>query len=252
MSDSVEVVTCICKKSNAFFELTNDHHTCLLFFFFHTFISSSNPRWRLFNQQGGGNFFNVYKRQGLLDIYLFQECDDVNHVKNRLGFRNMQTKQLGSGLAIAWNGSRFRKLNDGLQWVGHDTTIQSWSPHRYVAWVRLQDRSSGKIILAVNHHGPLNINSGGKFGPQDVANRIDGVINRAKGSKDLVILGGDMNADAASQTTKSLGRKGYRRRGGDWVDHIFTKFGFTSASRTTIIHDTGSDHRGVKTRFSSF
>jgi hypothetical protein len=208
--------------------------------------------WNLFNQRGGGNFFNVYKRQGLLDIYLFQECDDVNRIKNGLGFSNMQTKQLGSGLAIAWNGSRFTKLNDGLELVGHDNGNHPWSPLRYLAWVRLRDRSNGKIIFVANHHGPLAINTGGKFGPQDVANKIDGVINRAKGSGDIVILGGDMNADASSQTVRSLAGKGYRKRGGDWVDHIFTKSGFTSSSETTIIHGTGSDHRGVKTRFASF
>lgn len=208
--------------------------------------------WNLFNQHHGGNFFNVYKSQGLLDIYLFQECDDVNRVKNGLGFSNMQTKQLGSGLAIAWNGSRFTKLNHGIELVGHDMITRTWSPDRYLAWVRLRDRSSGKIILVANHHGPLDINTGGKFGPQDVANKIDGVINRAKGSGDLVILGGDMNADAGSQTTRSLTGKGYKRHGGDWVDHIFTQSGFTSSTQTTIIHGSGSDHRGVKTRFASF
>ena len=210
-------------------------------------------RWNLFNIRNGGNVFNVYKSLGLQDVYLFQECDDVNRVKNGLGFGNMQTKQFGHGLAIAWNAGRFTKLSDGMVWVGRDKEVNpNWSPDRFVTWVRLQERSTRKTILVANHHGPLHIDTGGLHGPEDVASRIDRAISNGRRNGEVVILAGDMNVHANGRTLQSLARRGYTRRAGDWVDHIFTKSGLGSTPQVQIIRDTGSDHRGVKARWSSF
>lgn len=187
-----------------------------------------------------------------MDIYLFQECDDVNRVKNGLGFGSMATHTHGDGLAIAWNNGRFRMVGQGKTEVGMDKPGFAWKPNRYVAWVRLQDRSTGRVFFVANHHGPLHINTGGRTGSTQVASNINNVINRNKRNGDIVILAGDINADRGSETVRSLQSRGYRYRAGDWVDHIFTKDGLSSSSQTDIIHGTGSDHRGVKVRFSSF
>jgi hypothetical protein len=212
----------------------------------------SNRRHVEFDQRGGRNFFKEFKSQGLLDIYMFQECRDVNRIKNGLGFGSMQVKQFSHDLAIAWNGSRFRKLNDGMAWVGADQVTQSWNPNRYVAWVRLQDRSTSKVILAVSHHGPLSIDTGGKFGMNSVASKIDGAINNARRSGDVVVLAGDFNVHAGRRTLQVLQGRGYKKHASEWVDHILTKSGLTSTPQTTIIRGGGSDHRGIKTRWSSF
>ncbi len=138
-------------------------------------------RWNLFGEQGGGNVFNVYKSLGLQDIYLFQECRDFNHFKNGLGFgSSMGTKQFGSEHAIAWNGNRFRKLDDGYHWVGRDQIVQGWDPNRFLSYVRLQHKATGKTFFVANHHGPLNIDTGGLFGPDSVASKINDTINRFK------------------------------------------------------------------------
>lgn len=215
-------------------------------------VVTQNLQWHiLFNQHGGRSFFDAYKRQGLLDIYLFQECEDVNRVKSGLGFSSMSVKQFNNGLAISWDGSRFRKISDGSKWVGRDRDIMSWDPNRYVVWVRLQERSTGKIILAACHHGPLAIDTGGNTGPESVATQIHNALNGAKGSRDVVLLGGDFNAHPNSRTMRSIQAKGYRTHATHWVDHILTKSGLSSSPQKETIQ-AGSDHLGVKTRWSSF
>ena len=66
-----------------------------------------------------------------------------------------------------------------------------------------------------------------------------------------MILGGDFNADAGSRTIAILKSAGkFEVHASDWVDHIMTLQPDTvldSSPETTILHNTGSDHRGIKT-----
>jgi len=205
--------------------------------------------WYLFNQHNGGNFYNVFRGYGPYDIFLFQECDDVSRVKNGLGYRNMQTFQSSHGLAVAWNGDRFIIRSQGYERVGEDKP-GLWG-ERGVAYVRLEEKSTGKKIIAVSHHGPLPIDTGGQSGGRSVANSIVAVINGKKASGDVVILGGDFNANSGSETIRTIESLGYKRHANDWVDFIFTASGLSSSPQVTIIRGTGSDHRGIKTTWSS-
>lgn len=163
----------------------------------------------------------------------------------------MGVKQFGNAHAIAWNESRFRKLDDGIFWVARDQTVSNFSPERFLSYVRLQDRATGKTIFAANHHGPLNIDTGGLHGPDSVASNINNGINGRKRSGDIVILGGDFNAGSGFRTMTALRGKGYRMVASEWVDHILTN-NLNSSSSPSTIDGTGSDHKGVKVRWTSF
>ena len=40
-------------------------------------------------------------------------------------------------------------------------SLTSFEAERFVGWVRLQERSTRKVFFVANHHGPLDINTGG-------------------------------------------------------------------------------------------
>ena len=213
-------------------------------------VVTQNLFWgRLFDQLGGGDFFRVFKSKGPSDIFLFQECKNVNHIRNGLGFPGMETIQGSFELAIMYNGNRFRLLNKGLDVVGEDRADEYWG-RRSVLWARLQDKSSGQVCLVASHHGPLPINTGGKDGPSATASRIAEVLDTRRQNGDKVIIGGDFNADVGSETIRVLKQKGYMFHGSDWVDQILTR-GMGASSSTEIIRGSGSDHRGVKNVWSN-
>ena len=107
-----------------------------------------------------------------MDIYLFQECPDVRRVRNGLGFSGMADHQFGHGLAVAWNNNRFTMIGQGMQLVAMDRPGFSFEAERFVGWVRLQERSTRKVFFVANHHGPLDINTGGRTGSETVASNI--------------------------------------------------------------------------------
>jgi len=117
----------------------------------------------------------------------------------------------------------------------------------------LEEISTGKKVVAASHHGPLNVDTGGTTGGSAVANAIASAINKVRHSGDRVVVGGDFNADPGFTTIKVLESLGYKRHAHDWVDYIFTTgtSGLSSIPETKIIRDTGSDHRGIKTTWSS-
>jgi len=208
--------------------------------------------WNLFGQRGGGNFFNVFPSFGPYDIFLFQECDSVEHIRNGLGYPNMQAYQGGHGVAIMWDSSRFHELDRGWDNVGEDRSEQYYG-FRGVTWVRLHDNISGKNIFAASHHGPLPINTGGATGGPAVANSITDLINEHKADSDAVILGGDLNAEVASETVLALKSNGLKLHASDWVDHILTSgLSLDHNPEITVLYNTGSDHRGIKATWSSF
>merc|ERR1712107_920793 len=75
---------------------------------------------------------------------------------------------------------------------------------RSVQWARLRHRQSNKLLLFVNHRGPLRVNSGGRKGGPQTANKILTAIHDNVEPGDGVILLGDFNAQAGSQTVRAL------------------------------------------------
>lgn len=205
--------------------------------------------WNLFNIRGGENFFSEFKKYGPYDIFLFQECENVDHIRDGLGYtsQEMGTIQDRFALAIMYNSSRFVELNRGFEVVGEDRHDRYYG-ERGIAWARLNDREvTGETFFVVTHHGPLPTDTGGKFGSQDVADRIALAINAHKESGDQVILAGDFNSRAQSQTMGYLEDDGYTLQGSDNVDHILSRGESLDNYKSTIIYGTGSDHQGVET-----
>jgi hypothetical protein len=209
--------------------------------------------WNLFNQQGGGNFFNVFSQYKPFDIMLFQECDDIKRIVDGLGLSPRFQYYKGShAVNIAWDGSRFQNLGQGFEYVGEDKP-GLWGK-RGVTWVKLLDRSTSRNVLALSHHGPLPTNTGGIYGGKDVATKLLKVIADQSQPTDVVILGGDFNADAGSETLRTIKAAGFQLIGSDWVDHVLIRAAgatdiLNNEKKTTIIWGTGSDHQGVKVRF---
>jgi hypothetical protein len=203
--------------------------------------------WNLFGQRDGGEFFKVFKTYGPFDIFLFQECDDVARIRDGLGYESMEIIQGHFALALMYDSNRFQLLGNGFNVAGENRYDQYYG-ERGVVWARLEEAATGKIFFVASHHGPLPINTGGKFGGEDVANRLLNLVNTHKGDIDEVILGGDFNADVNSKTTNVLMMK-LQLQESDWVDHLFTSVNSFDTTQTTIIDGTGSDHRGLKTVF---
>jgi len=204
--------------------------------------------WNLFGNMGGGNFFPVFRSHGPYDIFLFQECDDVSRIRDGLGYEGMSIIQGNFALAIM-HSSRFTEIDHGTEVVGEDHRNQYYG-ERGLLWARLKDSLTGKVIFVATHHGPLPIDSGGRFGGTDVANRIVQAVYMRKGSSDEVIVGGDFNAGVSSETIEQLLEEGFQLHASDWVDHMITIGQSLDNSETDIIHGTGSDHRGIKTTWS--
>merc|ERR1719273_1340465 len=206
--------------------------------------------WNLFGQRGGENFFSVFKGYSPYDLFFFQECDSVDHIKNGLGY-DMTTYGGAHAVAMAWSNSRFTLVSKGWEDVAEDRSDQYYGT-RCIVWARLRDTVTGQVVFAASHHGPLPVDTGGATGGSTVAQRINEVISYNKGSGDTVILGGDFNAHDWFSTVTTLQSYGYNKRASDWVDHIFTKGSALDASpQVAILQGTGSDHDGVKLTWSN-
>ena len=222
--------------------------------------------WNLFKQHHGGKFYNHFKKYGPFDLLLFQECDDVDQIKNGLGY-DMSTYGPCHGVAMAWSNSRFKEISKGYKDVGEDRWDGPHYGKRCVVWARLRDTETNKVVFAASHHGPLGVDTGGLDGGYKVAQNINEVITKNMQSGDTVVLGGDFNAHSWGSTVKALRYNfGYNLRassriitkgGSNWMqlDHVFTKNGQGLDAKPeikTISHwDTGSDHDGLKLTWSN-
>lgn len=215
-----------------------------------TIVTQNLYWWNLFGQRHGGNFFQVFGGYGPFDIMFFQECDHVNQITSGLGLSStFTTYGPAKAVALAWRHERFHVLEKGWRNVGEDSRSQYYGK-RAVVWARLQDKrpeSHGRTLWIGSHHGPLPVNTGGQDGGQTVADNIMKLISDTRRDGEAVILAGDFNADSNSSTIKALRAAGLNDRADDWVDHVFTLE--LGDATTTIVRDTGSDHRGIKMSF---
>lgn len=222
-----------------------------------TVVTQNLSWWKLFDQENGGNFFQVFSGYGPFDIMAFQECDDVNRVVSGLGLSSYFTAyEAPHALALAWNTAKFQELEKGYRDVGEDGKSQYYGK-RGVAWVRLRNNNDGKTLLAMNHNGPLPVNTGGQGGGQAVADNIMKLISDVQQYEEPVVLMGDFNADSDSSTIKALRARDELTDETDaWLAdqgmkdstvHIFSEGG--GGWGITIVRDTGSLHNGIKMSF---
>jgi len=214
-----------------------------------TIVTHNLYWWNLFGQRHGANFFNIFGGYGPYDIMFFQECDDVNYINSGLGLSGQFTAGVSQrAVSLAWRTSRFSMLEQGFRDVAEDNPNQYYGK-RGVSWARLRDNTTGATLWVGSHHGPLSVNTGGKDGPEGTAANIMQLIADTKQSGDKVILAGDFNSDNNSAEIKAIKDTGILdHRAYEWMDQVFTQ-GLGDAT-TTIIRDTGSDHRGIKLVFN--
>lgn len=204
--------------------------------------------WNLMNQRGGGSFFDVFPGFGPFDVMMFQECDNVWQVRDRLGLSETHDVYSGAhAVALAWDRRRFSRIAEGANTVGEDKP-GLWGD-RVVSWVMLKESNTQKTYWVGSHHGPLPINTGGSTGSEQVARNIAEVIESSQA--DFVILGGDFNADKNSITVRTLvDLTGMTLHESDWVDHVVSR-GLMGVPETKILRGTGSDHNGIKVTWTS-
>jgi len=171
--------------------------------------------WRLYGEWGGadGSAGKLIRAHGPYDFMGFQECGDVNRVLNDAGMLNSYSSYSGrNAVAVAWKESDWQNVSVGSVDVAEDGRHQYYG-YREVVYVRLQHRTTGKMVFFINHHGPTPIQTAGGFcGPEATAYQILKVIAERAFVGDSVVLVGDFNARApqpeydtvANTTTLSL------------------------------------------------
>lgn len=119
---------------------------------------------------------------------------------------------------------------------------------RGVQWIRLEHNTTGRKLLFMNHHGPLEINSGGSCGGPSMANNILRVMQNQSQPGDAVILVGDFNANSASLTIQALWSRRVLLQSGTsfgGVDNIFGNMDSNSVISRKNLGSGGSDHDAI-------
>lgn len=203
--------------------------------------------WNLFGQRGGngGSAGKLIQANGPFDIMGFQECDDVYRVLRDAGMEHTHTPITADhATAMAYKRDTWEELASGKEDVAEDNRFQYYG-RRGVGWARLRHHVSGKIVFVLNHHGPLQVNTGGMCGGEATAYNMLKVIGLHAHTDDVKILVGDLNADGNSATQRTL--KGHMHQvASDWVDAIYSSC--ESASFKNL-GNGGSDHNAIEADF---
>jgi hypothetical protein len=214
--------------------------------------------WNLYQRRGGngrsaGRLLAQTSGPQEYDILGLQECGDVKRYLNDASREGLR-EQYGSidggwGLAIAYRESRWSAISSGAEIVSEDTRQQYFGT-RAVQWARLR-RNDGKIVLFLNHHGPLPINSGGRCGGTNTGYNIMKTIANNLHAGDAVIMVGDFNSKSSSSLFAVLDKHMYRTitSGGWGIDHILSSCGDDSVIDARELGKGGSDHPAMNAVF---
>merc|ERR1712056_151371 len=203
--------------------------------------------WNLFGRRHGNgkSAGKLIASNGPYDIMGFQECEDVGRVLADAGLEDShESLPGGHALAIAYRRSSWERLGSDSVVVGEDRHDQYYGK-RVVNWARLRHLRTRKVVFFVNHHGPLPVNSGGKYGGDATAHKILRVLNEHAHKSDLQIIVGDFNADTNSATQRVL-KQHMKRVHSHWVDAIFAS---RSGLRVKTLGKGGSDHDAIEATF---
>jgi hypothetical protein len=206
--------------------------------------------WNLFRLKPGrgrsaGNLIKQHDTPNF-DFMGFQECEDIRLVLTNAGLLNQYEVYQGeAALCMAFKKSLWVTLEQSEDMVAEDQKVPNqYFGKRFAQWARVKHLPTGTIVLFVNHHGPLPVNSGGLCGGIATANNLIRLMTTHGQPGDAIILVGDFNANPASQTISKLLSYGLTHVdhgnmcGG--VDNIFTN-GF-QAIRSNNYGGGGSDH----------
>lgn len=159
------------------------------------------------------------------DLIGLQECEDITHVLREGGLAgDFEAIQGPHGLATAFRSADWSLLAEGAAEVAVDE-VKAFRSARSVHWARLQHRQTGKVVLFLNHQGPLGVNSGGRGGSHSTALAIMNCASENHVVGDKIILLGDFRATASSETVRCLEHaypKAFSGTAQGGVDHVFS------------------------------
>jgi len=208
--------------------------------------------WNLFGQQfqngNGGSAGKLIQASGVdapLDFMVFQECEDGNRVLRDAGLEATHAALgIQHAIALAYRKDAWRlEGSDVLVDVAEDQP-GLWG-RRSLLLARFKHVASGKTVLLANHHGPLVVGSGGICGGKATAWNILRAIAEHAQADDAIVLMGDFNSEASSETVQTLDRyinrhyTGVSFRG---VDHIFSSCETMHIKEVKNLGNGGSDH----------
>ena len=182
------------------------------------------------------------------DVMGFQECESGLRVLEPVGLLSIfEVLQGPHATCLAYRKGLWRHLANGSIDIGEDMRSHYYG-RRGVQWVRLEHNTTGRKLLFMNHHGPLEINSGGSCGGLSMANNIIQVVQNESHAGDAVILVGDFNANSASLTIQALWSRMILLQSGTsfgGVDNIFGNMDASSVVSRKNLGSGGSDHDAI-------
>lgn len=183
------------------------------------------------------------------DLMAFQECMDLGWTLARAGMLEEYGFFDGQEeVCMAYRKSTFTLLAHGQAAVAEDKRSTYWRT-RPGQWVRLQHIQTGQGVFFLNHHGPLPVNTGGACGPVATAYNILALITGNAQPGDTVIVVGDFNADARSQTLTHLRQVLYHAVQHGY-DNILTNLPPSSLLSQADLGSGGSDHHALSTEIA--
>ena len=203
--------------------------------------------WNLFGQRKGnggsaGKLISKYSNDKKFDFIGFQESEDISRVLGDAGLSQYyDTFQGGHAVNIGWLKSTWEKLKAGTTDVAEDTKAQ-WYGRRIAVWGRFRNKQTGQNAFFMNHHGPLPVGTGGMCGGYSVAYNMLKVIGLNAHKGDLIVIVGDFNSNAHSETVRTLGSKisnTYTGSSFGGVDQFFSNVQMVYQKN---MGDGGSDH----------
>jgi len=207
--------------------------------------------WNLYGIQGGldGSASKIIAAANP-DMLGCQECEDILRVLSEGGLSEAYAAVSGPlALAMAYKVDVWESLGDGSEIVAEDQAGLYGS--RGVQWMRLRRRSDERVVFFMNHHGPLPVNTGGATGGTATAENILNVISLNAEPDDAIILLGDFNAQASSETVMRLAETYplvYSGVSFGGVDHFFSTLAVVS---TENLGSGGSDHDALAVTFAT-
>jgi len=207
--------------------------------------------WNLFRQQGGLSAARLIQRTGEkvpYDVMGLQECEDPAKVFGPAGLSDeYEAFNTSKATCMAYRNSTWTLLEGGEDEVAMDMRTEYYG-HRSAQWMRLEHKATGMKLLFVNHHGPLSVNSGGACGGKSTAHNLIKVMAKRGRKGDTVVLVGDFNANAASQTVQDLWHHlthVYNSKSFGGVDNIFSNAPRKAIIEAKELGSGGSDHHAI-------
>ncbi|CAE7831758.1 PEPKR2 [Symbiodinium sp. CCMP2592] len=190
---------------------------------------------------------------GLFDVMGFQECENGVRVLEPVGLMDSYEVMQGMhAVCLAYRKGAWSLLSSGSEDVGEDMKSHYYG-RRGVVWMRLVHNATGRKLLFANHHGPLEVNSGGDCGGDSIANNLIEVLRNSSEPGDAIILVGDFNANSASLTIQTLWSRMVLLYGGGsfgGVDNIFGNMDSASVVSRKNLGSGGSDHDAISVTVS--